>query len=80
VFICSWGNRPKIGHLRIFGCLVYIHIPVEKRTKLQPSKERGILVGYSEDLKAYRVFLLDQRKTVVSRDVKFEENLASRKS
>jgi hypothetical protein len=53
---------------------------VEKRTKLQPSGERGILVGYSEDSKAYRVFFPDQRKTVVSRDVKFEENLASRKS
>jgi hypothetical protein len=52
---------------------------VEKRTKLQPSGQRGILVGYSEDSKAYRVFLPDQHKTVVSRDVKFEENLASRK-
>jgi transposase InsO family protein len=74
------GSRPEIGHLRIFGCPVYIHIPVEKRTKLHPSGERGILVGYSEDSKAYRVFFPDQRKTVVSRDVKFEENLASRKS
>jgi hypothetical protein len=53
---------------------------VEKRTKLQPSGERGILVGYSEDLKAYKVFFLDQHKIVVSQDVKFEENLASRKS
>jgi hypothetical protein len=37
-------------------------------------------VGYNDDSKAYRVFLLDRRKTVVSLDVKFEENLASRKS
>jgi hypothetical protein len=74
------GNRPDIRHLRIFGCLVYIHIPLEKRTKLQPSGERGILVGYSEDSKAYKVFLRDQRKIVVKRDVKFEKNLASRKS
>jgi transposase InsO family protein len=74
------GVRPEIGHLRIFGCPVYIHIPVEKRTKLEPSGQKGILVGYNEDSKAYRVFLPDQRKTVVSRDVKFEENLASRKS
>jgi hypothetical protein len=32
------------------------------------------------DSKAYKVFLPNQCKTVVSRDVKFEENLASRKS
>jgi hypothetical protein len=53
---------------------------VDKRTKLQPSGQRGILVGYSEDSKVYKVFLPDQRKTVVRRDVKFEDNLASRKS
>jgi hypothetical protein len=46
---------------------------------VHPSGERGILVGYSEDSKAYRVFLSDQHKTMVSQDVKFEENLASRK-
>jgi hypothetical protein len=28
------GKRPEIGNLRIFGCPVYIHIPVEKRIKL----------------------------------------------
>jgi hypothetical protein len=53
------SRRPKIGYLRIFGCPVYIHIPMEKRKKLQPSGQRGILVGYNEDSKAYRVFLLD---------------------
>jgi hypothetical protein len=26
-----------IGHLSIFGCLVYIHVLLEKRTKLEPS-------------------------------------------
>jgi hypothetical protein len=37
-------------------------------------------VGYSETSKAYRVYIPEQRKTVVSRDVKFEEDFASRKS
>jgi hypothetical protein len=74
------GNRLEIGRLGIFGCPVYIHILVENSTKLQPSGERGILVGYSEDSKAYKVFLLNQRKTVVRQDVKFEKNMASRKS
>ena len=35
------GKRPEVGHLRIFGCPVYIHIPVEKRTKLEPSERRA---------------------------------------
>jgi hypothetical protein len=74
------GRRSEISHLRIFGCPVYIHIPVEKRTKLQPSGKRGLFMGYNDDSKAYKVFLPDQRRTVVSLDVKFEEDLTSRHS
>ena len=31
------GKKPEVSHLRIFECPVYIHIPKEKRTKLDPS-------------------------------------------
>ena len=30
------GEKPKVGHLRVFGCPVYIHVPKEKRIKMQP--------------------------------------------
>jgi hypothetical protein len=29
-------NKPNVKHLRIFGCPVYIHIPKEKKKKLEP--------------------------------------------
>jgi hypothetical protein len=74
------GMKPEIGHLRIFGCALYIHVPMEKRTKLETLVEKGIFVGYNETSKSYRIFIQMQRKTIVSRDVKFEENLASSKS
>ena len=32
----SSSKKPELSHLRIFGCLVYIHIPKGKRTKLEP--------------------------------------------
>ena len=38
-------KKPEVSHLRIFSCLVYIHIPKEKRTKLDPSGKKGIFVG-----------------------------------
>ena len=41
-------EKPEVSHLKIFSCLVYIHIPKEKRTKLDPSRKKGIFVGYSE--------------------------------
>ena len=49
------SKKLEVIHLRIFGYLVYIHIPKEKRTKLDPSGKKGIFVGYSESLKAYRI-------------------------
>ena len=42
------GENPEVSHLKIFGCLVYIHIPKEKRSKLDPSGKKGLFVGYSE--------------------------------
>ena len=50
------GKKPEVSHLIIFGCTVYIHIPKEKRTKLDPSIKKGIFVGYSESSKAYRIY------------------------
>jgi transposase InsO family protein len=39
------GKKPKVEHLRIFGCLVYIHVPKDKRKKLEPSGKREIFIG-----------------------------------
>ena len=47
-----FGKKPKFSNLRIFGCPVYILIPKEKRTKLDPSGKKGIFVGYFESSKA----------------------------
>ena len=44
-------KKPEVSHLRIFGCPVYIHIPKEKRTKLDPLGKKGF-VGYFERSKA----------------------------
>jgi hypothetical protein len=74
------GKRPEIGHIRIFGCLVYCHVSIERRTKLEPTAEKGILVGYSETSKAYRVYIPALRRIVVRRDMRFEEDRALRKS
>lgn len=31
------GGKHEISHLRIFGYPVYVHVPQEKRTKLDPA-------------------------------------------
>jgi hypothetical protein len=72
--------KPVVGHLEIFGCPVYIHVPKEKRTKLDPSGKKGTFVGYSESSKAYRIYIPGQRQIEVSKDVSFEEEVAFRRS
>jgi hypothetical protein len=31
------GNKTNVENLRIFGCLIYSHIPKDKQNKLEPS-------------------------------------------
>ena len=70
------GKKPEIIHHKIFGCPVYIHIPKEKRTKLDPLGKKGIFVGYSESLKAYRIYFPGFKKIDINRDVIFDEESA----
>jgi hypothetical protein len=74
------SRRPDVEHIRIFGCLTYSHVPSEKRTKLDPTTQQGILVGYSEILKAYQIYIPSQWRVVLRRDVRFEEGKAFRRS
>jgi hypothetical protein len=39
------GKNPEVIHLKIFDCPVFVRIPKEKRTKLDPSRKKGIFVG-----------------------------------
>jgi hypothetical protein len=37
--------KPEVSHFSLFGCLVYIHLSIEKRTKLEPSSKKGFVCG-----------------------------------
>ena len=72
---CALGNvtleeaffRKKldVGHFRIFGCITYSYVPKEKRTKLEPTADKGMFVGYNKTLKAYRIYIHTKRKVFV---------------
>jgi len=72
--------KPDVSHFKVFGCLIYIHVPKDKMSKLEPFEIKGIFVGYSESSKAYRVYIPAQRKIAVSRDVTFHEEATFRTS
>ena len=67
------GRKPDISHLKIFGCIAYVHVPDELRSKLDPKAEKCIFIGYSLQQKGYRCYNPSTRKFTVSRDVVFDE-------
>ena len=62
-----------MNHFHIVGFLTFSHVPYEKRTKLDPTVEIGIFVGYDETSKAFHIYLLALRKVVGRQEVRFEE-------
>jgi hypothetical protein len=67
------GSKPDLSHLRVFGSIAYVHIPKEKRTKWDTHAEEGVLVGYSETSKGYRILHQATNKVTISRSVVFNE-------
>lgn len=70
-----FGKSPSINHFRVFGSKVFVHIPKEKRKKWDRKSEEGVFVGYSDNVKGYRVWLPNTNKVVVRRDIIFKENV-----
>lgn len=70
----SWsGIKPSVEHFRVFGCIGHVHIPDAKRLKLDDKSHRCVLLGMSDESKAYRLFDPVKKKVVISRDVQFDE-------
>jgi hypothetical protein len=74
------GDKPEVSHLRIFGCPIYVHIPKDKRKKLDLSVKKGTFVGYSDTSKAYILYIPDHQKIEISKDVTFDEDVSFHKS
>ncbi|KAE8666438.1 Phospholipase D delta [Hibiscus syriacus] len=70
----AWsGQKPGVGHLKIFGCIAYAHVPEQTRKKLDDRGEKCIFIGYDERSKAYRLYNPLTKKIIISRDVEFDE-------
>jgi len=67
------GKKPNVSHLRMFGCITYVHVLNEKRSKLDRKAEKCIFIGYSLEQKGYRCFNPSTQELQMSRDVVFDE-------
>ena len=69
------GDKPYIGHFRVFGSPVHVLIPGEKRRKLDPKSAECIFIGYAESqgTRVYKVYQQETGKMFTSRDMVFDE-------
>jgi hypothetical protein len=67
------GRKPDLSHLKVFGCIAYVHVPDELRTKLDPKVEKCVFIGYSLEQKRYKCYNPVTCEMKVSRDVVFDE-------
>ena len=60
--------------LKVFGCIAYVHIPSQFRSKLDPSAIKCVFLGYASNKKGYKCYDPNTKKIYVSMDVSFLEN------
>jgi hypothetical protein len=70
------GKKLDVSHFKIFGSSVYVHVTKNARKKLEPTAEVEIFVGYIETPHNYRVYLPNNKMTVMRRDIKVDEGKA----
>ncbi|KAE8676976.1 Vesicle-associated protein 4-1 [Hibiscus syriacus] len=72
----AWSKKEiNLSHLRVFGCISYVHINSAERSKLDAKSNKCVFVGYGGDEFGYRFWDYENRKIIRSRDVIFNENV-----
>lgn len=77
----AWSTeKPYVGFMRIFGSKVIVLEKKPFRGKFEPKGKKYILVGYSQESKAYRLWTPGTKTVVKRRDVRFIEDLKNQSS
>ena len=69
-----YNTEPNVLTLRCFGCLCFSTV-LNESDKFGSMSDKCVFVGYAFDKKGYKLFNLDQKKFIFSRDVKFYETV-----
>ena len=69
-----WSSKkPSVRHLCVFGCEAYAYVPKEKRSNSENKVVKCIFIGYSGDVKGYKLWDLVNRKVLYRKNVIFRE-------
>jgi len=70
-----WSRKKaSYGHLRVFKCKAFVHIPKDERAKLDAKVKECIYLGSPRDELGFKLWDPINKKIVRSRDVVFFED------
>lgn len=69
-----FGQKPYLGHIKVFGTTGFVHIPKIGRKKWDAKAKKVYLVGFEATSKNFRLYDPETQKVKVSCDVNFNEN------
>lgn len=72
-FEMIYHRSPPMDHLRVFGCVCYVHNQKHRGDKFESRSNQSIFIGYPFAKKGWRVYNLETGVVSVSRDVVFLE-------
>ena len=64
---------PDLSHLRVFGSKCWYVQPKSKLKKLDARSREALMMGYAQKSKGYKLWDIELKKMIISRDVKFCE-------
>jgi transposase InsO family protein len=70
----AWYRRkPDVSHLRVWGCLAYVHVQKDKRKSFGSHMEKCIFIGYPAGYKGWQFYNPVTRKFIISERAEFDE-------
>eukprot|EP00268_Persea_americana_P009795 TRINITY_DN13924_c0_g1_i8.p1 TRINITY_DN13924_c0_g1~~TRINITY_DN13924_c0_g1_i8.p1 ORF type:complete len:196 (+),score=13.10 TRINITY_DN13924_c0_g1_i8:49-588(+) len=69
-----FNTQPTYTHLRTFGCVCFVHLPLTERTKLIAQSAKCVFLGYASHQKGFLCYDPVFHCIRVSRNVNFLEN------
>ncbi|OWY99503.1 Copia type Polyprotein [Phytophthora megakarya] len=74
-----FGCKPNIHHIRTFGSLAYVHVPVAPgRRKYHDNVKLGFVLGYAEDVVGCKVYFPSEHTAKFVPDLRVSEDVMYR--
>jgi hypothetical protein len=63
------GYKFSISHLHVFGCVAFVHVSKETRTKLDSKGVKCMFIIYYEEIEGYKLYNHVNQYLIINHDV-----------